>query len=820
MATTAPALDERTAGAGDRGVPARRPRRRLRLGLFALAIALGVAAAAVRPYDERVSAVLRVPRADRSTSLLWHAVQPVKLFGKGEVLGLLAVAIALYGHKRMAFSACLAMALAGGIAGPAKLAFERQRPDGRDARSFPSGDSAAATAFVIPLAAALPATRPVAAVVVGAIGLARIYVGRHFPSDVLGGAAVGALAAAIVLPFGAASRRWTRRLFRRRSVVVVVAALFAIRLFTDNERNLAQFLAMFGPAAAVAAAAPLLRARARARAGEVGARAAVLLAVAIAGFLLFATTRSTLWDRDEPRFAEATVEMLRSRDWIVPTFNGALRPDKPILIYWLMSLPVRIFGPTELASRFFAPLGAALACLFTWRIGRRILTPGADLRAMAVLASAPLLLVTGTAATTDAVLLAAITGALAAFEAAFDAGPRPAPTAALGVAIGLALLVKGPVGLAAPVLSAIAALVLARRMSRAWAAHLAAACAIGLGMALAWAIPANEATGGEFLRQGLGYHVLERAVRPNDGHGGNWLLFLPFYVPVVLVAFFPWTLFLPGALSAAAGARLGGERGRALLLGWIGPTFLLMSLVSTKLPHYVLPIFPALALAVAGTIEAGERGGLAARDLAWLARGRWLAGALGLAGGAGLAVAPWFVRALALAPPDVPGSVPLAWPCAALGLVILVTTALALREHAAGRLRSAFAVLAAGSVALGLSVVLLALPVVERFKVSKPLADAIRARTAGDVPVAELDYGEPSLIFYLGRRVASLESDAEVRRWADEPGPGVLVLARESRARIEAAGARLGLEEIAAARGFNYTKGKWVDLVALGRRLR
>ena len=171
--------------------------------------------------------------------------------------------------------------------------------------------------------------------------------------------------------------------------------------------------------------------------------------------------------------------------------------------------------------------------------------------------------------------------------------------------------------------------------------------------------------------------------------------------------------------------------------------------------------------------------------------------------------------ALALGPGASTG---LAGPCCAAGLALVTMTALALREHAAGRLRAASGVLVLGSVALGAALVL-ALPVVERFKVSKPLAGAIRARTAADVPVAELDYGEPSLVFYLGRRVESLSADRDVVAWAREARPGVLVITRGARERIERASGALGLEEIGAARGFNYTKGKWVDLAALARGL-
>ena len=203
----------------------------------------------------------------------------------------------------------------------------------------------------------------------------------------------------------------------------------------------------------------------------------------------------------------------------------------------------------------------------------------------------------------------------AVFESAFREGIKKIHLVGFVLTLGAALLTKGPVGLVLPILGMIVILVVARRFSLTWAGTLLVAAVLASGIFLVWAIPANDATGGEFLRRGIGYHVVARTVRPIDSHGGNFFLTLPFYIPVVIFAFFPWILFLPGALSAVAGGRVGGRYGRSFLLGWMIPIFLFMSFVSTKLPHYIMPIWPALSLAVAGTIEAAERGSLSPRDL-------------------------------------------------------------------------------------------------------------------------------------------------------------------------------------------------------------
>ena len=131
----------------------------------------------------------------------------------------------------------------------------------------------------------------------------------------------------------------------------------------------------------------------------------LVIALAVAAVYWFIDTRSTLWDRDEPRFARATAEMVESGNYLYPTFNGRLRPDKPILIYWLMSIPLRVLGPTPLACRFFSGVGIAVTCVLTFLIGRRFLGVKAGLWSMAILASTVMVMVMGTLATSDAILL-------------------------------------------------------------------------------------------------------------------------------------------------------------------------------------------------------------------------------------------------------------------------------------------------------------------------------------------------------------------------------------------------------------------------------
>jgi 4-amino-4-deoxy-L-arabinose transferase-like glycosyltransferase len=613
---------------------------------------------------------------------------------------------------------------------------------------------------------------------------------------------------------------------------------------------------------------------------ERGWGAALALAGAIFAVLLALAGRTTLWDRDEPRFAQATVEMIASGDYLVPTFNGRLRPDKPVLVYWLMSVPVRLLGPTAVAARLWSAAGLALAALFTFSTARRLLSPRAGLWAMAVLAATPLAVVEGQAATADALLLAAVTAAMACFAAALTGdGRRLWPWLGLGVALGVAQLAKGPVGLAVPALAIATTLAILRRRQRgggggggggsavaaaragdgesvaatqadagavppigALARRAALAALLGVAIFCAWGVPANLATGGELARLGIGRHVVGRALGAMEGHGGGgwlgWAAGLPFYLGVTWIGFAPWVLWLPAAISAALGGRLGGERGRALLIGWSLPILALMTLVATRLPHYVLPAWPALALAVGGTLEAERRGELAPRDRLWLRRGVWLLGPLVVLAFAAVAVAAARLTFAILggspprpAPPHLAGqtapaglAAPAGLPsgltaaCLALGVVLVVAGGRALRDHLAGRTRRAAAELLAGALAAAAVAGGALAPALERLKPAPRLAAAVRAATAPGVPVATFEYGEPSFIFYLGRwPVRELRDAGAVAAWAAEPSPGVLVLPRSAWQPLRAEPRAAGLTEIAAAAGWNIAKGTRLELVALRR---
>lgn len=539
-------------------------------------------------------------------------------------------------------------------------------------------------------------------------------------------------------------------------------------------------------------------------------RPALLLAGAVLAALLSLAPRTTLWDRDEPRYAQAAVEMVRSGDLLVPTFNGELRAKKPVLVTWLMAASVGLLGPTELSVRLFSAIGIAVAVLLTALAGGRLLGPGAGLLSGAVLATSPLVVVQGLAATTDAVLLAFVTLSIALVARNLSEGPGPWRTAGLGFALGGALLTKGPVGLLVPILVAGGALALLPSAAGGRRAHvrsLLLASLLGLALLAAWFLPANAATGGRFLEIGLGREVLHRASAPMEGHGGGFLLSLPYYLPVLLLGLFPWSVHLPAAFLTAFRRRREGGLAPGLLLAWVVAPLVLFTLVATKLPHYVLPVFPALALLVGWFLDRARRGELSPAEERWFVRGAW----------AGAAVSALLLAALLVAFDRLPveGA---RGPLVAMALLVALSAPVALALSVRRRTAAAVWVLLAGTASVEAVAAGWLVPSLEAVKPVPRIAAAIRAATPRNVPVASVGFGEPSLVFYVGRHPVAQYPDVEsALAWARRPGPGVLVASREALDALLARPDAPRLRPFARESGIDVVRMRPLELVALHR---
>jgi len=548
-------------------------------------------------------------------------------------------------------------------------------------------------------------------------------------------------------------------------------------------------------------------------------RIAALLAIVITCWYALAGSTTTLFDRDEPRFAQATVEMIESGNWLFPTFDGNLRPDKPILIYWLMSVPVRLFGPSEWAFRFPSALGIGIATFATFIAARRLVSQRAALLAMLILAASPLTMMMGTAATADGWLLCMITAAIAAFICLLDARTMTARISCLvmlSIFTGLAQLTKGPVALAVVGFASLGTILFAWRSlprHRKLLFPVVAAFAASVGIFLLWALQANAATQGEFAQQGLGKHVLSRVLAPMEGHGGNFFVSLPYYIPVLIAGFFPWIALLPASVHALW-RNTNGEKAtvqstllRKLVIAWCVPTFVVMSLVATKLPHYVLPIWPALAIVVArSVVDVPQQ-----LHAGWLKPGKILLLISGAIGCAGLLIAPFALNLKGLF-----------WGCTAAAIVIAATTGIAAWCIRRNKLSRACITMLAGLLITQAILAFIALPGFERHKLATPIASTIRQQVPADVPVRSVRFGEPTLIFYLWpARVEMTGSVEAIDSFAAERGTMVLVARRddiEKSALHELIGSDR-YRRIGEKWGYNYSSGRHLMLDIITRDL-
>jgi 4-amino-4-deoxy-L-arabinose transferase-like glycosyltransferase len=343
-------------------------------------------------------------------------------------------------------------------------------------------------------------------------------------------------------------------------------------------------------------------------------RNSVLLFFGSILFHLTGTWSLPLIDRDEPRFAEASREMIQRADYVVPYFNNQLRLDKPPLAYWAQVASYRIFGESDFSARFPSAIAAALTALVIVAWGYRIGAAAGGWWAAIIFTLSLQTFVHAKAAVADMWLVLFMTLAhWAAYE--LICGKQTSNIQRrwwwiFYLALALGFLAKGPIAWI-PLLTVGATIVLARDWQLGRNFKFLRGILVTLAVVALWGIPALIQTHGEFFAIGIGRHVIGRSLGTMEGHGGSsfgmYLLLLPFYFVTIFVSFFPWSIKLPWLIrqlrrQQTAGISDPGYSGKKIdtyLLTGIAIIFVIFALVTTKLPHYTLPAFPLLALLLA-----------------------------------------------------------------------------------------------------------------------------------------------------------------------------------------------------------------------------
>ena len=537
------------------------------------------------------------------------------------------------------------------------------------------------------------------------------------------------------------------------------------------------------------------------------------LALVLLVFLAFVPGFSTVppLDRDEPRYTQATKQMVETGDYVRIRFQDAPRHKKPIGIHWLQAASVWVSGEGNQAPlwvyRIPSLIGAIAAVLLTIWMARAFLSPTHAVLAGALLGATVIVGVEARLAKTDAMLLATVVlmqGALARVWLS-QARTWAAPVT-FWVGLALGILVKGPI---APMVAVLTVAVLAWRSGRGLLPRLRplAGLVILAAICLPWFVAIWRATDGAFFTTALGTDFLGKAATGQEGHWAPPLTHLAFFFVVA------WPL-APFVLASLRG--FWTERSAALLFAaaWAIPSWIVFEATPTKLPHYTLPLFPAIALAAVAVLQTVQP----PKILRILAVVGLVLTPLGLVA-AGLA-APSVINDNVGAPLDIAGS--LLRPATLIGLVAIAFGIVA--GVSLWRGRAALSMPVAGSAVL--SAVLaqamvwgLVLPNMTPLWVSPALVTQARAVSpCPDPRIASVGgFNEPSLIFLAGTDTALTSPASAVALARSEC---LVIVAREravEEVRAAAADAGVTLAEAAVVEGFNISKGDPVRLTLFVR---
>nr|MCX5474906.1 glycosyltransferase family 39 protein [Endobacter medicaginis] len=535
------------------------------------------------------------------------------------------------------------------------------------------------------------------------------------------------------------------------------------------------------------------------------------IALALFAFLIYLPGRASLppLDRDESRYMEATAQMLHTGNYVDVRFQDQPRYLQPAGIYWLEALAADLSdGRTSRSAwayRIPSLLAATANVLLTAAIGAALFGADVGLAGAAMFALAVLVTAEARMATIDTTLLLAVLLAMwSAIRARLDAErgrpTSPAVAALYWVALGCGLMFKGPVvlipGWGMPI--ALAAI----ERSTGWWRRLRPLWGIPLMLLIVvpWCVAIWIVSHGTFFERAVGTNFLGKVASGQQAHG------LPpgFHLVVFLLAFWPGSFFAMRALPWVIGQRRSLQV--RLLACWIVPHWLVFEAIATKLPHYVLPTYPAIALLAAASLL---RGGPVA---AFGARGWWrgwlgVYGALWLLAGLALALAGplllWFVQHEVRVLPIVTGALA---GLAVLSGAVLVARGQALRglvATGAGALVAYLGIFAA--VIQNLTTIWLSPRIALAFDQVRPCADSVLASTS---------FSEPSLVFAVGQDTRLVDAAGAAAFLATDRRCGVALVGTRDQPAFEHALADRGLTVrlLGRVQGVNYSNGRHLDL--------
>lgn len=303
---------------------------------------------------------------------------------------------------------------------------------------------------------------------------------------------------------------------------------------------------------------------------------------------------------DEPRYAGVAREMFETGDYVTPRLMGEAWFEKPALMYWLAALGYAVIGVGETAARLPSAIAATIAVLAMFWCGRHIYSRGRGMAAALILATSVGWLGLGRAASMDMLLASSLACALSLFLVAqnSEARERQGYLYLFYAALGLGVLAKGPIAVLLPAL-ALGVFLFWRGGTGEWKKWHLEGILVTVLVAAPWYVAVTWANGWSFVQEFFISHNVERFATDVYGHDQP----LYFFVPVFLLLIFPWTFLLIPTIRR----RL--DKNEHLMVAWAAVPFVFFSLSGSKLPAYILPVVPPVALLLSREIATREVSG-------------------------------------------------------------------------------------------------------------------------------------------------------------------------------------------------------------------
>ncbi|MDD3029024.1 MAG: glycosyltransferase family 39 protein [Alphaproteobacteria bacterium] len=520
-------------------------------------------------------------------------------------------------------------------------------------------------------------------------------------------------------------------------------------------------------------------------------------------------------DRDEASFAQATKQMIETGNYTDIRLQEKPRYNKPIGIYWLQSAAVQTLTPQSpdqiWAYRIPSLVGALLAVVMTAVLGSILFSPQAGLLAAMMMAGCVLLNVEARLAKTDAVLLACIVTTMAAMAKARMSwsrskedekeSPPPRSRAILlnafvfWTAFALGVLVKGPIILL-PVIGVVFWIGLSEK-KWAWIRSLRPATGLFYALALIapWFVAILMQSHGAFFEQSAGRDMLAKI-----WEGQNRGLLPPgLHTLAFPILFFPFALFSILAIPTIWKKRK--ETAVSFCLGWIIPTWLVFEFSMTKLPHYVLPAYPAIALLTAYALLQGLPVLTAPKHRIPVALivGFWFM--LGTSFAFIFALLPSFTNGILNVPQSVAGGLLIL----TLGLVLVIL----LKRKVAS-----LVILTIGSLIFLATTFGYTIPRLKHVWISRDIVAAAATINPCIQParLIALGYHEPSLVFLSGTDTIMAKTGGDAAQALQEDSCRVAVVSREKEASFLAAFQAQQPQKVEEIEGLNSGRGKGTTL--------